>query len=172
MDFVPTREIGARLRQVSFYFDSYFIHRFSTLLLPFLFYFIRFEEIARARERLAQETASKKQAVAPLLEIEEKFKQVIDSFTTKNMLRESTEITKCMVAMKKAAVAANIAGGALVSKELFDKYMDAAIAPRAMELPFELRVLALEARHSHEGIRDIHSLVSDSNLFQEDQVGP
>jgi len=108
--------------------------------------------------------------VAPLIEIEDKFKQVIDSFVTKHLLRESIEITKCLVALKKAAAAANIANGTLVSKEIFDKYMDAAIAPRAMELPYELRCLALDARHSHEGIRDITSLVSDYNLFQEDQV--
>jgi len=102
------------------------------------------------RSRLMAKRKERKQAVAPLVEIEKKFNEAADKLTTYH----SIELRKCLVGLRKRAIAAGIGTGdkLLVSKSLFDTHMADVLAPRMQQLDPELRGFAEEARKSHEGM--------------------
>ena len=102
------------------------------------------------RSRLMAKRKERKQALAPLVEIEKKFNEAADKLTTFH----SIELRKCLVGLRKRAIAAGLGSGdkLLVTKDLFDSQMANVLAPRMQQLDPELRGFAEEARKSHEGM--------------------
>ena len=101
------------------------------------------------RKRIMAMRKARKQAVAPLVEIEKKINEAADKLTTFH----SIELRKCLVGLRKRAIAAGMGSGdkLLVTKDLFDSHMSNVLAARGPQLDPELRGLAEEARKSHEG---------------------
>jgi len=111
---------------------------------------VRSKQDSEERSRLMAKRKERKQTVAPLVEIEKKFNEAADKLTTYH----SIELRKCLVGLRKRAIAAGIGTGdkLLVSKDLFDSQMADVLAPRMQQLDPELRGFAEEARKSHEGM--------------------
>jgi hypothetical protein len=103
---------------------------------------------AEERRRAMLAKKQRKQAVAPLNEIEKKFNEAAEKLKPVHCM----ELRKRLVSLRKLALVASARQGdtVLVTKELFDSQMAQVLAPRMMELAPEVRGLAEEARRSHE----------------------
>lgn len=85
------------------------------------------------------------QTVAPLNLVVQKLEEAADNMS----IDHGIEIRKSIVALRKSAKELNVSKGTLITKELFDKHLEAVLAPRLLELPDDIKPLAKEARLSH-----------------------
>ena len=117
----------------------------------------RFKLQAAEREKTTQQKRTRSRAVAPLADVEAQLLKAAEAL----LPNHNMELRKSLVALRRTVMAgssnsrskgASSTNGPLVSKDMFQKHLDHVLAPRLQELPEGLRCLAVEARHSHEGL--------------------
>ena len=106
---------------------------------------VKLEKEIGERQRAGIFKKQRLQTVAPLNLVEQKLKEAADNMS----IDHGIELRKSIVALRKSAKELGISKGTLITKELFDKHLEAVLAPRLAELPEDIKPLAKEARLSH-----------------------
>ena len=136
----------------------------------------KFRAQAASREKATEIRRKRGQAVAPLADVQAQLLKAADGMKHPD---HAIELRKSLVALRRAVMVGKN-GAALVSKQVFEKHLDKVLAPRLSDLPADLRVLASEARRSHDGLflpssEDQDAAASGAAvadaLFRQDEAG-
>lgn len=114
-----------------------------------------FKRDNQQRVVVSRAKTERRHSVAALSEVEHKLLEIADSIHNVN---HSVELRKSLIALKKSVAESKIQGegsGLVVTKKVFDKYLENVLAPRLKDLKDDTAVksLALEARKSHDGLQ-------------------